>query len=84
MKLKTKLRYLLFKIFPKIFIKQFLRAYDHKLNYNLLNLLKRGLKINIIFDIGAFRGEWSKLLSETSLKKKNFTYLKQMKRIDPF
>ena len=72
MKLKTKLLYLLFKTFPKIFIKQFLSAYNHKLNYNLLNLLKKGLKINIIFDIGAFRGEWSKLLSETSLKKKEF------------
>ena len=72
MKLKSKLRYLFFKTFPEKYIKFFNRSYDHKLNHNLLDLLKKGLKIDVIFDIGAFRGEWSKLLNKTSLKNKNF------------
>jgi FkbM family methyltransferase len=70
MKFKPKLYYLFFKVFPQIYIKFFNRSYDHKLNHNLLNLLKRGLKIDIIFDIGAYRGEWSKLFNKTSLKNK--------------
>jgi len=72
MKFKPKLYYLFFKVFPQIYIKFFNRSYDHKLNHNLLNLLKRGLKIDIIFDIGAYRGEWSKLFNKTSLKNKKF------------
>jgi len=71
-KLKAKLRYLIFKALPKRYIKFLAKAFDHKLNYNLLYLLNKGLKINVVFDIGAFRGEWSKLLSETSLKKSKF------------
>jgi len=72
MKFKSKLRYLFFKSFPKKYIKFFNRSYDHKLNHNLLELLKKDLKIDVIFDIGAFRGEWSTLLNKTSLKNKNF------------
>ena len=72
MKLKSKLRYLFFKAFPKKYIKFLNRIYDHKLNYNLINLQKRGIKIDIIFDIGAFRGDWSKFLNSTSLKNKSF------------
>jgi FkbM family methyltransferase len=72
MKLKSKLRYFLYKIFPDKYIKIFNRAYDHKLNHNLLFLINKGLKINVIFDIGAFRGDWSKSLNETALKNKDF------------
>ena len=72
MKFKSKLRYLFFKTFPDRYIKFFNRFYDHKLNFNLLDLQKKGLKIDVIFDIGAFRGEWSKLLNDTSLKNKSF------------
>ena len=72
MKLKFKLRYLLFKTFPKKFIKFFNQLYDHRLNFNILNLIKKGIEINVIYDIGACRGEWSNLLSKTSLKNKNF------------
>ena len=72
MKFKSKLQYLFYKNFPKKYIKFFNKVYDHKLNHNLLELQKNGLKIDIIFDIGAYRGEWSKLLSNTSLKSKNF------------
>ncbi len=72
MKLKAKLRYLIFKYFPKKYIKKFNLSFEHKLNYNLLDLLKKGLKIDVIFDIGAYRGEWSESLSITSLKKRKF------------
>jgi len=34
--------------------------------------MNRGLKIDVIYDIGAFRGEWSNFLSRTSLKNKKF------------
>ncbi|MDC0903699.1 FkbM family methyltransferase [Pelagibacteraceae bacterium] len=72
MKFKLKLRYYLFKIFPKKFVKFFNRLYEHRLHFNLLDLMNKGLEINNVFDIGAFRGEWSNLLSKTSLKDKNF------------
>ena len=72
MKLKSKLRYYLFKIFPNKFVKFFNRLYEHRLNFNILNLINKGLKIDVIYDIGAFRGEWSNFLNRTSLKNKNF------------
>lgn len=72
MKLKSKLRYYLFKIFPNKFVKFFNRLYEHRLNFNILNLMNKGLKIDVIYDIGAFRGEWSNFLNRTSLKNKNF------------
>ena len=68
MKWKQKLRYFFYKNFPERYIKFFNRSYDHKLNHNLLEIIKKGLKIDVVFDIGAYRGEWSKLLSKTSLK----------------
>ena len=72
MKIKSKLIYNLFKNFPEKFIKLFNKFYSHKLNYNLLNLIEKGVKIQVIYDIGAFRGEWSNLLSKTSLINKEF------------
>jgi len=72
MKLKLKLLYKLFKIFPRKFVKFFNRLYEHRLNFNILDLMNRGLKIDVIYDIGAFRGEWSNFLSRTSLKNKKF------------
>ena len=72
MKLKFKLRYLFFKYFPKQFLKFYRKIYEHRLNFNLLDLIKKGVEINVIYDIGAFRGTWSDFLSKTSLKNKNF------------
>lgn len=72
MKLKSKIRYYFFKLFPRKFNKAFNRLYDHKLNYNLLRLIENGFKIENIYDIGAYRGVWSKELNETTLKNKNF------------
>ena len=80
MKLKSKLKYYFYKSFQRYYIKFFNKAFDHKLNYNLLELIKRGLKIDVIFDIGAHKGNWSKTLYETSLKGKNF-YLFEANRL---
>ena len=72
MKIKSKLAYNLFKIFPKRFIKLFDKFYSHKLSYNLLKLIEKGMKIDFVYDVGAYRGEWSNFLNETSLKDKKF------------
>ncbi len=72
MKIKSKMIYNLSKIFPEKFIELFNKFYSHKLNYHLLNLMEKSVKINVIYDIGAYRGEWSSLLNKTSLKNKEF------------
>jgi FkbM family methyltransferase len=72
MKLKTIIAYNIFKIFPKKFNKFFNIFYSHKLNYNLTYLIKKGLEIDVIYDIGAFKGKWSSFLNKTSLKNKKF------------
>ena len=72
MKLKTLIAYKFLQKFLKKFDKLFNSFYKNRLNYNLISLLKQGVEINHIYDIGAYKGEWSKFLSETSLKKKQF------------
>lgn len=72
MKLKSKLQYLFYKYFQNKYIKVFDGLYKHRLNHNLIELQKKGLDINVIFDIGAYKGEWSKFLNNTSLRNKNF------------
>ena len=67
-----KLKFEFFKTFPKIFTRFFKSLYKHKLDYNLSELISKGLDINVIYDIGAYHGEWSESLSKTSLKKRNF------------
>ena len=71
-KKKAKLRFNLFKIFSKRYNKLFNRLFDHKLNDNLLYFIKNKVKLDVIYDIGAFKGEWSALLNNTSLKNKQF------------
>ena len=72
MKLKHILAYKLFKFFPKKFSKLFNSFYRHKLNSQLIDLMKKKIKIQNIYDIGAFKGNWSIFLNNTSLKSKNF------------
>ncbi len=72
MKIKTIIAYYIFKIFPKKFIRIFNKFFNHKLNYHLTNLIKKDLRLNIIYDIGAHEGEWSSFLNKTSLKDKKF------------
>ena len=84
MKIKSKLTYDLFKLFPKKFLKLFNRFYDHKLSCNLLFLLKKDLKVEVVYDIGAFRGEWSSYLNKTSLKNKQFILFEANKENEPY
>ena len=67
-----KIKFKFFKLFPRIFTRFFKSLYKHKLDYNLSELVKKGLKIDVIYDIGAFRGEWSKNLNQSTLKNKDF------------
>ena len=72
MKFKRILKYRLFKLFFKNYSKLFMSFYKHKLNSNLIDLIKKGVKIKTVYDIGAYRGDFSNFLSKTSLKGKDF------------
>ena len=72
MKLKQLLTYKLFKFLSKKYNRLFNSFYKHKLNSNLIDLMKKNVKIENIYDIGAYRGKWSTFLSNTSLKNKKF------------
>lgn len=70
-KRKKFLTYNMYSFLPKRLIKS-LQIFRFRLNYHLDYLIKKGVKINTIYDIGAFHGEWSWFLNKTSLKNKNF------------
>jgi len=70
MKLKQLLTYKLFKFLPKKYNRLFNSFYKHNLNSNLIDLMKKNVKIENIYDIGAYKGKWSTSLSNTSLKNK--------------
>ena len=72
MKLKSKIIYNFLKIFPKKYLKIFEKFFDFKLNFNLINLLKQGIYIDVIYDIGAYHGKWSETLNKSSLRNKKF------------
>ena len=72
MSLKKILTYKLFSNFSKKYNRFFNSLYKHKLNDLLTNMIRKNVKIDTIYDIGAYKGKWSKFLNETSLKKKNF------------
>tara|TARA_B110000263_G_C15197360_1_gene459004 strand:+ start:79 stop:825 length:747 start_codon:yes stop_codon:yes gene_type:complete len=72
MKLKNILAYKLFKFLPKKYNRLFNSFYKHKLNSNLIDLMKKKIQIQNIYDIGAYKGEWSIFLNNTSLKNKEF------------
>ena len=74
MKLKQLLTYKLFKFLPKKYNRIFNSFYKHKLNSNLIGLIKKEVQIKNIYDIGAYRGEWSTLLNKTSLKNRRLTF----------
>lgn len=69
---KKIIKYLFFKLLNKRYLKFFNSLYKHKLNYVLLDLLKKGMEINTVFDIGAYQGKFSDYLSKTSLRDRNF------------
>jgi hypothetical protein len=50
----------------------YFQIFKFRLNITLDNLIKDGIEINTIYDIGAFYGEWSQFLNKTSFKNKKF------------
>lgn len=58
--------------FKKKYQKLFNSLYKQKLNSIILSLLDNKIEINNVYDVGAFQGEWTKLLKKTSLKNSNF------------
>ena len=68
---KKKLIYSVLSFFPR-FTDFLFTIYRFRLNYHLNYLIKKGVRINTIYDIGAFTGEFSYHLNKTSLKNKNF------------
>ena len=69
---KKIIKYKLFTLLSKRYSKIFNSIYKQKLNSVLLDLLKKGVEINIIYDIGAYRGEFSDYLNQSILKKRRF------------
>ena len=55
-------------------VSKYLKSYirQKKFNFIISNLLNKNLEINNIYDIGAFRGEWTYKLNKDCLKNKNF------------
>lgn len=76
MKVKSQSKYIfLYKVinfFKKQYQKLFNSLFKQKLNSIILDLKSNKINLEVIYDIGAFRGEWSKLASKTSLKKSKF------------
>ena len=69
--LKNILIYIFLKVLPFKIINYF-QIFKFRLNITLDNLIKDGIEINTVYDIGAFHGEWSQFLNKTSLKNKKF------------
>lgn len=69
---KKKIKYHLLKIFHKRYLKSFNSFYKQKLNSVLIDLIEKGVKINTVYDIGAYRGDFSNYLNNTSLKNRDF------------
>jgi hypothetical protein len=72
MKFKRHLKYRLFKLNFKSYTKFLQIFYKHKLNSNLINLIKKEVEIKTVYDIGSHRGDFIKFLSQTSLRGKDF------------
>ena len=72
MKFKRHLKYRLFKLIFKSYTKFLQILHKHKLNSNLINLIKKEVEIKTVYDIGAHRGDFSNFLSKTSLRGKDF------------
>jgi FkbM family methyltransferase len=62
----------LIKFFPRIFFNVFRKIYRKKLTYNLLNIISKGFNIQNVYDVGAYKGLWSKSLKDHCLKNSNF------------
>jgi FkbM family methyltransferase len=72
MKYKKILKYKVLKFLFNNYSKFFQSLYKHKLNANILDLIKKDIEINVIYDVGAHKGDFSNFLNRTSLKQKDF------------
>ena len=76
MKIKSTAKFKTFfkviSFFQKKYKKIFNSLYKQKLNSIVLHLAKMGVGIKNVYDIGAFKGEWTNMMYKTSLKKSNF------------
>lgn len=62
----------LVKFFQKKYSRILNSFYKQKFNSVILKLLENKVKIDTIYDIGACVGEWTEIVSNTSLKEKKF------------
>jgi len=69
---KFAINFKIIKFFRKKYEKLFNSLYKHKLNSIILNLLENKIEINTVYDVGAFQGNWTKLLKKTCLKNSKF------------
>ena len=69
---KFSINFEIIKFFKKKYEKLFNSLYKQKLNSIILHLLKNKIEINTVYDVGAFQGDWTKLLKKTSLKNSKF------------
>src|SRR5210317_1816742 len=69
---KFSINFKIIKFFKKKYEKLFNSLYKQKLNCIILHLLENKIEINTVYDVGAFQGEWTKLLKKTSLKNSKF------------
>jgi FkbM family methyltransferase len=72
MKIKYYITFKLIEIFPRIFENLLNALYRQKLSHSLKYLMKNKIKIDTVYDIGAYKGHWTLFLNKTSLKKSNF------------
>ena len=69
---KFSINFKIIKFFKKKYEKLFNSLYKQKLNSIILHLLENKIEINTVYDVGAFQGDWTKLLKKTSLKNSKF------------
>tara|TARA_Y100001970_G_C14008726_1_gene737262 strand:+ start:121 stop:867 length:747 start_codon:yes stop_codon:yes gene_type:complete len=72
MKYKYLIIFKIIKFFKKKYQRFFNSLFKQKLNSVLLDLQENHIEINDIYDVGAYKGNWSYFLDRTSLKNKNF------------
>ena len=69
---KFSIDFKIIKFLKKKYEKLFNSLYKQKLNSIILHLLENKIEINTVYDVGAFQGDWTKLLKKTSLKNSKF------------
>ena len=70
--IKSSIIFKIIKFLKKKYKKLLNFLFRQKLNSIIVHLLENKIKINTVYDVGAFRGDWTKLLKKTSLKNSKF------------